>query len=865
MIVTALINNICIIISLSILYSIIIRRWGYGTRENRVLSGLLFGAVAVIAMMNPLVFSPGLIFDGRSIVISIAGFIGGWATALVASLLSMAYRVWLGGPGAIMGVSVITLSAIIGVAFHRLCRGRVDAAKPLHIIAFGVIVHIGMLAMTATLPSGMRMDVLLDIAMPVIVLYPLGTFLVCIVLLNQESRIRAEVELKKNESKYRELVEHANSIIFRMDASGKVTFFNEFAQTFFGLKDKDILGKSPVGRFIAERESTDRDLKKLIEHITEDPIRYVNVVNEGIRPGGQRVWIAWTNKPMCDDKGQLVEILCVGNDITDRRRTEEAYRKSEEQLRYITKNIGDVVWQMDADFLFTYASSASMRVFGYEPQEIVGKHVAFLLAPHSIKTVGTILAARDIRLERGIPQNEMIIEVDAIHKDGHVFPVEIRSTPVIDESGRAIQYNGITRDVTRRKRMEETLRETERRLIQAQTISHIGNWDLDIRDWTISGSEETFRIFGAAYPGSGAAPMPFDRVRDVVLPADREELDRVLEALLKGSGKYEGEYRILRASDGEPRTVRLLAELVRDPQGAPFRIVGTIQDITEKKRMEQERKGLEERLQRAEKMEAIGTLAGGVAHDLNNVLGVLVGYSELMREMIPAGDPLRKYADNIFRSGERGAAIIQDLLTLARRGVAISEVVHLNDIVSEYLRTPEFESVKAYHPQVTFRADLAEGLLNIKGSPVHLGKTVMNLVSNAAEAISGSGEVVIRTENRYLDRPIGGYDDVLDGDYVVLTVSDNGKGISPADMGKIFEPFYTKKVMGRSGTGLGLAVVWGTVKDHNGYIDVQSEEGRGSVFTLYFPVTRDERSLSGTSASPESYRGRGEKFWWWTT
>jgi two-component system, cell cycle sensor histidine kinase and response regulator CckA len=267
---------------------------------------------------------------------------------------------------------------------------------------------------------------------------------------------------------------------------------------------------------------------------------------------------------------------------------------------------------------------------------------------------------------------------------------------------------------------------------------------------------------------------------------------------------------------------------------------------------------LEERLRRAEKMEAMGTLAGGVAHDLNNVLGVLVGYSELLLMEIPNGNPLGRHVSNILQSGHRAAAIIQDLLTLARRGVSVSEVVNLNDVLSDCFNTPEFEKLKACHPRVTFKNHLDQDLMNIKGSPVHLSKTIMNLLFNAAEAISDHGEITILVENRYLDKPITGYDDIREGDYVVLRVSDNGKGISTQDIGKIFEPFYTKKVMGRSGTGLGLAVVWGTVKDHGGYIDVQSEEGKGSAFTLYFPVTREERTKGQPSISPESYKGRGE-------
>lgn len=280
--------------------------------------------------------------------------------------------------------------------------------------------------------------------------------------------------------------------------------------------------------------------------------------------------------------------------------------------------------------------------------------------------------------------------------------------------------------------------------------------------------------------------------------------------------------------------------------------------LSERKQAEEALRESKEHLQRAEKMESIGTLAGGVAHDLNNVLGVVVGYSELLAKKLTKDNPLRKYADNILQSSIKGSVIIQDLLTLARRGVTISEVVNLNKAISDYLQTPEFEKLKSYHPDVKIWTELENGFLNIKGSPVHLGKTIMNLVSNAAEAISGHGQVTIRTATVNLAQPIHGYDTIQEGDYAVLRVSDTGSGISADDVDKIFEPFYTKKVMGKSGTGLGLAVVWGTVKDHNGYIDVLSEAGKGTTFNLYFPVTREETGKVEKAISPDSYMGKGE-------
>ncbi|MBW1825251.1 MAG: response regulator, partial [Deltaproteobacteria bacterium] len=281
-------------------------------------------------------------------------------------------------------------------------------------------------------------------------------------------------------------------------------------------------------------------------------------------------------------------------------------------------------------------------------------------------------------------------------------------------------------------------------------------------------------------------------------------------------------------------------------------------DITRIKNLEEERKRVEEQLLHAQKMEAIGTLAGGVAHDLNNILSGLVSYPDLLLMDLPQESPLRKPILTIKKSGEKAAAIVQDMLTLARRGVAVTEVVNLNDVVSDYLKSPGHEKLKSFHPIVQVETDLETDTLNILGSSAHLYKTVMNLVSNATEAMPAGGKVLISTENRYIDRPIRGYDDIEEGDYVVLSVSDTGVGISSEDIERVFEPFYTKKVMGRSGTGLGMTVVWGTIKDHKGYIDVQSTEGKGTTFTLYFPVTRKELTKDESLVSIEDYMGKGE-------
>jgi C4-dicarboxylate-specific signal transduction histidine kinase len=282
--------------------------------------------------------------------------------------------------------------------------------------------------------------------------------------------------------------------------------------------------------------------------------------------------------------------------------------------------------------------------------------------------------------------------------------------------------------------------------------------------------------------------------------------------------------------------------------------------LRERETAEEEQRRLQERLAKARKMEALGLLAGGVAHDLNNVLSGIVTYPDflLMNETID--DETRSALKTIKRSGEQAAAIVNDLVTIAR-GVAVStQPVLLDDVVEEYMASPQFERLKHFHPWVTVETDLAGEGVAVTGSQVHLRKVVMNLVSNATEAIaeeSTGGVVAVKTSFRYVDRPFGGDTGVIEGEYSVLTVTDNGPGIPAQELQRIFEPFYTKKVMGRSGTGLGLTVVWNTVQDHAGFIDVQSSE-QGTRFDLYFPVTRDPLERLPEAKPIDQYRGNGE-------
>ncbi len=282
------------------------------------------------------------------------------------------------------------------------------------------------------------------------------------------------------------------------------------------------------------------------------------------------------------------------------------------------------------------------------------------------------------------------------------------------------------------------------------------------------------------------------------------------------------------------------------------------QEITDRRRAESEKLQLEERLAQSRKMEAIGLLAGGVAHDLNNVLSGIVSYPDLILMDLAPDSPLVRPVRTMKDSGLKAAAIVQDMLTLARRGVTDTRVLNLNTVVKDYFASPEFEKLKTYHPKVDFQCRYQPDLLNVKGSAVQLKKMVMNLISNASEAMPEGGTVAVSVTSEHLELPIEGYERIAPGDYCVLRVQDDGVGIDAGDLQRIFEPFYTKKVMGRSGTGLGMSVVWGIVQDHGGRIHVASTPGKGTLFEVFLPVTRETPDQHEATLRLEEYTGNGE-------
>lgn len=292
-------------------------------------------------------------------------------------------------------------------------------------------------------------------------------------------------------------------------------------------------------------------------------------------------------------------------------------------------------------------------------------------------------------------------------------------------------------------------------------------------------------------------------------------------------------------------------------QTNPNTVAVNFLDVTDRIEAQKEREELQVSLHRSRQMESLGLLAGGVAHDLNNILSGVVTYPDLLLTGLTPEDRMFKPLQIIAESGNRAAAVVKDLLTITRASATSKTTLNLNDLVRDHLQSPEFRLLGDDHAGVVVEKDLADEPLLVVGSDSHLRKAVTNLVFNAAEACEGKGRVTVRTRRRSLDRPRTGFERIEPGDYVVLTVKDDGAGIAMQDLERIFEPFYSRKVLGRSGTGLGLTVVWNTVRDHQGYIDIESDPN-GTMFHLYLPASTESVVTTATHLSLDELKGRGE-------
>ena len=516
--------------------------------------------------------------------------------------------------------------------------------------------------------------------------------------------------------------------------------------------------------------------------------------------------------------GTPVRIYGTTQDITERKLAEKALRKSEKDLQAIFDNMQDAFYRADINGRLTMLSPSAEILMQYTLEELMGKSLAdFYVDPDGRKKF-----LKALEEEGG---NVKGYEAAVRIKDGSQIWVSTNAHYFLDDEGNINGVEGTIRDITARKNAEENLKNSERGLSEAQRIAHLGSWKWDIITNDLNWTDQIFRIFGLE-PQEFIPTYPafLERIHS----DDRQSVTDAVENAVSNNQPYDIEHRIVRP-DSEVRYVLEIGEVQYDKNNKPISMIGSVQDITERKQSENEKEDLQLELQQSQKMEALGKLTGGIAHEYNNMLAIMIGFSELLKVSLKEQPKLLKYAAEIQHAGNRAAKLTSKLLTFSRQKKPEAASINLNELLKKQQHMLE----KTLTVRINLVFKLQEDLWPVWLDDGDMEDVIINMSINAMHAIADSGQLTIQTHNQNLNQMDAQSLVIPAGDYVLLSFTDTGCGIDEKIKEKIFDPFFTTK--GMDGTGLGLSMVYGFVKNSGGNIKVFSELNHGSQFTLYFP------------------------------
>jgi PAS domain S-box-containing protein len=507
------------------------------------------------------------------------------------------------------------------------------------------------------------------------------------------------------------------------------------------------------------------------------------------------------------------EAIFIARQSAERR--SEFYLNEGQRLAHIGS------WAFNTSGFFEYWSHELFRIYGLDSingAPTLEEYLA-LVHPQDRNFMAGIIEGM---LEEG---SGCDVKSRIIRPGGELRYVRSVGFPVFDD-GKLRSIVGTAIDVTEQEQMTQELRRREAHLVEAQRLSQTGSFDWNVLDGEISWSDETFRIFGYDRTATPTWELVLQRVH----PDDKALVQQILDRASRDGTRFDAEYRLL-MPDGSVRHLHVLADALKTSSG-DVEFLGTVIDVTDRKRAEEERVLLEQRLREAEKMEAVGRFAGGIAHDFNGVLAGILGYGEMLVEETPPDSPFRRYAQNVLRAANRGRALVEQILTYSRSQRIKRAPVDLTDVVAETLELVR-GSLSADLRLETCTPDLS---LVVMGDATQLHQVVMNLCSNAIQAMSESGtvRVTLAAAEVAVDSALS-HGTLRPGRYACLTVADSGSGMDEATLSRIFEPFFTTKE-NRRGTGLGLFIVYAIIADLGGSIDVKSELKHGSTFAMYLPL-----------------------------
>jgi len=632
-------------------------------------------------------------------------------------------------------------------------------------------------------------------------------------------RKKAEETLRESEGILRVLFNESYHLTGLMKTDGTLIKANATALEFAGIKETDVIGRpfweTPWWSHSVEQKERLRNAATEAAH--GDLIRL-----ETYHPDaeGNLHFIDFSIKPVMDENDNVILLIPEGRDITEQKRAEEALRESEEKFRLIFDYAPISISITDQDGLYVDVNARMCERNNLSREEIVGHRVTE--CPQF---------ARPEDHEETTRLTQKLLEQGWLHNEEiHLFrPIDgERSTAIF--SSRLITIAGKTYvismvlDITERKRTEEALRKSEE--LYTRLVDSIP--DLIVRT-DLDGKIFFVNDYALQISGYSREEIEGQNMLMLVSPEDRDRM--IQNALLMRERRLGPQEYSLIMKDGRKIPFEVNGDVLRSGDGIPFGLVNVCRNITQRKQAEQEKEQLQAQLIQAQKMESVGRLAGGVAHDFNNMLSVILGNTELAMDRVDPSDPLRKVLQDILNAGQRSADLTRQLLAFARKQIAVPKVLDLNDTVSGMLKMLR----RLIGEDIDLSWNPGYNLWKLLIDPSQVDQVLANLTVNARDAIEKSGRIVIDTTNVICDDAYCSvHPECIPGEYVMLSVSDDGCGMDRETLSKIFEPFFTTKKEGH-GTGLGLATVYGIVRQNSGFINVYSEAGMGTTFKIYLP------------------------------
>ncbi|MCE5272241.1 PAS domain S-box protein [bacterium] len=652
---------------------------------------------------------------------------------------------------------------------------------------------------------------------------------------------KAEKKLRESESRFRDLFETMTSgVAIYTSEDGENFYFSDLNPA--GEKQSDVKKQEILGREVREI--------------------FPGLVKMGLYEVFRRVWKSGDSEfyPMTcyeDDrvsewvenrvfKISKQEIVAIYDDVSERKKAAVQLEKNEKLLSKVFDILPVGLWLADGKGNLVRSNMMGRTIWGAEP--LVGQEPYGVFKGRRLPS-GQEIAPHEWALVRAVNQAETILdemlEIDAF--DGKKKIILNHAAPVLDDSGRVEAAIVVNQDITERIRSAEELRKSEEKISSILNDMLDAIYSVDARtDRLLQTNPSISRIFGRSMEDFYTNPKLY---QEMVQPDDRPVIQQSLEELER-DGRGEWSYRIVRP-DGEVRWVAQRSRVVSGPDGVRLRIDSYFTDITEHKKEEMERERLEEQLIQAQKMESVGRLAGGVAHDFNNMLQTILGFTDMAIQDVPAGTALHESLQEIYRAAQRSNDLTRQLLAFARRQTIDPRVLDLNDTISAILKLLR----RLIGEDIDLLWAPGRDIWKLKIDPSQIDQLLANLIVNARDAITGVGKITIETNNVTVDDAYcADHKGFAPGNFVKLTVSDNGCGMSKETLMHVFEPFFTTKGMGH-GTGLGLATVYGIVKQNNGFINVYSEPGQGTTFKIYLP--RCESEILQVAQPAERVKAKG--------